>query len=100
MGLYGLLILYRGEVLNVINFERKKMLPLTQNELNLHQGATTCYICGKLFLEKIDRDKNYQKIRDHCHFIGKWIGPAHSICNLRFNVPNEIPVVFHNFAKL
>ena len=28
--------LYRGEEINVITFERKKMLPLTQNELNLH----------------------------------------------------------------
>ena len=23
------------------------------------------------------------------------LGVAHSICNLEFNVPNEIPVVFH-----
>ena len=36
------------------------------------------------------------EIRDHCHFTGKRRGAAHSICNLRFNVSNEIPVVFHN----
>ena len=39
---------------------------------------------------------NYQKIRDHCHYIGKYRGAAHNICNLKFKVPNEIPVVFHN----
>ena len=32
-------------------------------------------------------DKNYRKVRDHCHFTGKYRGAAHSICNLRFNVP-------------
>ena len=36
------------------------MLPLTQNKLSLHQDATTCYICGKIFLKKIVREKNYQ----------------------------------------
>ena len=39
---------------------------------------------------------NYQKVRDHCHYTGKYRGAAHSICNLKFNVPSEIPVVFHN----
>ena len=24
------------------------------------------------------------------------VGAAHSICNLKFDVPNEIPVFFHN----
>ena len=60
MSLYELLILYCGEVIIGINFERKKMLPLTQNKLSLPQDATTCYICGKIFLEKIAREKNYQ----------------------------------------
>ena len=29
-------------------------------------------------------------------FSGKYRGAAHRICNLRFNVPNEIALVFHN----
>ena len=39
---------------------------------------------------------NYWKVRDHCHYTGKYRDTAHSICNLRFDVPNEIPVAFHN----
>ena len=39
------------------------------------------------------KDKNYRKVRDHCHFTGKYRGAAHSICNLRSNVPIEISVV-------
>ena len=50
----------------------------------------------KIFHKKLFEDMNYQKVRDHCHYIGKYRGAAHNICNLKFKVPNEIPVVFHN----
>ena len=38
----------------------------------------------------------YQKVRDHCHYIGKFREAAHSICNLNFKVPQEIRVKIHN----
>ena len=38
----------------------------------------------------------YRKVRDHCHYTGKYRGAAYSICNLEFNVPNKIFVIFHN----
>ena len=37
-----------------------------------------------------------QKVRDHCHYTGKFRGAAYSICNLRYKTPREIPVLFHN----
>ena len=37
-----------------------------------------------------------QKVRYHCHYTGKYRGAAHSICNLRYKIPKEISVVFHN----
>ena len=40
--------------------------------------------------------KLYHKVRDHCHCTGKFKGAAHSISNLRYKTPKEIPVVFHN----
>ena len=40
--------------------------------------------------------KKLQKVRDHCHYTGKYRGAAHNICNLRYKVPKEFPVVFHN----
>ena len=40
--------------------------------------------------------QNYRKVRDHCHYTGRYKGAAHSICNLKFHAPNEVPVVFHN----
>ena len=41
-------------------------------------------------------NKKYPKVRDHCHYTGKFREAAHSICNLRYKTPKEIPVVFHN----
>ena len=40
--------------------------------------------------------KNIIKVRVHCHYTGKYRGAAHNICNLRYKVSKEIPVVFHN----
>ena len=37
--------------------------------------------------------KNF-KVKDHCHYTGKYRGAAHDICNLRYKTPKEIPVVF------
>ena len=53
----------------------------------------------KIVHEKLFNDINYRKIRDHCHYADKNKGPAQSICNLKFNVPIEILVVFHNFQN-
>ena len=35
-------------------------------------------------------------MRDHCHYTGKYRGAVHNICNLRYKIPKEIPIVFHN----
>ena len=40
--------------------------------------------------------KKHYKVKDHCHYKGKYRGAAHNICNLRYRIPKEIPIVFHN----
>ena len=72
------------------------MLLLTREELKSHEDAKVCYICGMRFLKNISKNINYWKVRDHCHYTGKYRDAAHSICNSKFNVPNEIAAVFHN----
>lgn len=52
--------------------------------------AEYCYLCSKLLL--------HDKVRDHCHFTGKYRGAAHSYCNLNFSVPKFVPIFFHNLA--
>ena len=61
----------REHTKNIINFEKKKMLPLTKEELESHQDTKVCYICGKRILKKLSKSINYQKVRDHCHYTGK-----------------------------
>ena len=47
------------------------------------------------FVKKIEdqhaENKNYRKLRDHCHHTDQYKGAAHSICNLKYSVPKEIP---------
>ena len=66
------------------------MIPLTTEEKIYHNEQGICYICKKEF------DKKNYKVRDHCHYTGKYRGAAHNICNLRYKIPKEILVVFHN----
>ena len=77
----------------IINYEKKKIIPLTKEEKINYNDQQICNICKKEF-DKSDK-KNY-KVRDHCHYTGKYRGAAHNICNLRYKVLKEIPVVFHN----
>ena len=77
----------------IINYEKKKIIPLTTEEKINYNDQKVCFICNKEF-DTIEK-KNY-KVRDHCHYTGKYRGAAHNICNLRYKVPKEIPVVFHN----
>ena len=90
----------RGNAQNIIDFVKKKMFTLTKEELKSHQDETVCYISGKKIIKRFANDKNYRKVKDHCHYTGKYRGAAHSVCNLKFNVPNEIPLVFHNGSNL
>ena len=80
---------------SITYFEKKKMLPLTRKELKSYIDADVCYICGIKFLKSLSKNINYGKVRDHCHYTGQYRGAAHSICNFKFKVLNEISVVFH-----
>ena len=68
------------------------MEPLTKAQLKAYNRATKCHICFKPFRE------GNRKVRDRCHYSGKYRGAAHSLCNLQYNIPSYIPVVFHNLA--
>ena len=85
----------REHTKKIINYEKKYMIPLTKKEEKHHNKQKVCYICKKKF-NADDSDKKHYKVRDHCHHTGKYRGAAHNICSLRYRIPKEMPMVFHN----
>ena len=84
----------RNEAMEIFNYEKKKMIPLTDEEKEFYEKEKVCYICKKEF----STDKKYHKVRGHCHYTRKFRGAAHNNCNLRYKILKEIPVVFHNWS--
>ena len=76
---------------------QKAMSPLTKEEVLEYNKAKECHICFKGFARNND-DRSFRKVRDHCHYSGLYRGAAHASCNLRYKIPNYIPVIFHNLA--
>ena len=72
-------------------YQKTKPLVLTKEEEKEFQSATICHICE----EKLSTDKK-SKVRDHCHFTGKYRGAAHNKCNLSCRKPMILPVIIHN----
>ena len=60
----------REHISKVINYEKKKMIPLTTEEKIYHNKQKICYISKKEFN---NNDKKNYKERDHCHYTGKYL---------------------------
>ena len=73
-------------------FPEKPMKPLTPEQWRKFNKTTKCHICFKEFQEL------NPKVKDNCHYTGKYRGPTHSICNLRYKIPSYVPIVFHNLS--
>ena len=39
------------------------------------------------------KDLDNDKVKGHCYFTSKYRGAAHSKCNLKHNIPKNIPVI-------
>ena len=88
----------KRRAMKIINYEKKEMIPLTYEENKSYKEQEACHICKEKFcMDKDDENyKNKRKVKDHCHYTGKFRGAAHSDCNLKYKVPNNIPIVIHN----
>ncbi|XP_022784275.1 uncharacterized protein LOC111324871 [Stylophora pistillata] len=74
------------------NHPPKKMI-FTDGDAKIFEKATCCWICEEDFMA------GEEKVRDHCHYTGKFRGAAHDECNLKFRRPKFTPVIFHNLAN-
>ena len=55
----------REHVTKIINYEKKKMIPLTAEEKICHNKQKICYKCKKEFN---NNDKKNYNVRDRCHY--------------------------------
>ena len=72
----------------IVGFKRKFITPLTKDEEDSYDKKNACHICMK--------DLDSDKVKDYCYFTGKYRGAAHNTCNLKYKIPKNIPVIFHN----
>ena len=95
--------LLKDHTMETINHEEKEMIQLTDEENKSYDEQEVCHVYKKrIFLDENDENENdekikkHQKVKVHCYYTGKFRGAAHSICNLRYKVPKNIPIVIHN----
>ena len=77
-----------------LSLPKKEMIPLSSEEWKKFHGSEVCWLCKGKFGEK-----TFSKVRDHCHYTGKFRGAAHQSCNLKFKRPKFTPVFFHNLQN-
>ena len=75
------------------SFPEVPMKPLTPKEMDRYKRLERCHICFKPFKE------DNAKVRDHCHYTGRYRGPAHTKRNLQYKIASYIPIVFHNLSE-
>ena len=76
----------KEDATKIINYEKKEMIPLTDEESKSYKKQKICYIYKKGFSTD-DNNKKYDKVRNHCHYTKKYRGTVHSTFNLRYKTP-------------
>ena len=88
---------FRDHAFKIINFEKKKMIPLTNKQQGLYENTKICCICKKIFEHKCTNN-------NPCHYTSIY---RCNLCLLYMQfkiqyiqyIPKNIPVVFHNRSK-
>ena len=86
---------YLEEDIKMIANIPKRCIIFKDKEREQFEKETRCWICKGEF---DDKDKNKEKVKDHCHYTGRYRGAAHNKCNLDYRRPDFTPVVFHNLS--
>ena len=76
------------KIISELGNEKMKIMEEEEEEF---KQASNCWICRK----KLNLE---DRVRDHCHYTGRYRGAAHNTCNLKYSKPNNISVFFHNLT--
>ena len=68
-----------------------KELVMTKEGNEDFENSTKCWFCDNDYID------SGVKVRDHCHFTGKYRGSAHRDYKINVKLNRKIPVVFHGF---
>ena len=49
-----------------------------------------------IFVKKDAANEKYHNVKDHCHYTGEYRDATHNICNLKYSLLKEMPIVFRN----
>lgn len=71
-------------------YRDNKPMTMTDEDKESFATSTLCHICGGALGE--------DKERDHDYLAGRHRGAAHNQCNLDFQLPKYVPIVFHNLS--
>ena len=63
------------------------MIPLTNEQQELYEQGKICYNWEKIE-HQYTNDKNFHKVRNPCHYTGKYKGAAYS----NYSIPKEVLV--------
>ncbi|XP_060855571.1 uncharacterized protein LOC132933276 [Metopolophium dirhodum] len=82
-----------GNEINKIYQINTPMDKLTDKEEQRFQRTKFCQKCSKHF-----KNNNLVKVRDHCHFTGKYRQCLCLQCNFEITSPSFVPIFFHNLS--
>ena len=77
------------DVKTIANIKPKEVIFMEEDKKQFNESLL-CWICKEPF--------KGNKVRDHCHYTGRYRGAACNSCNLKYRKPKFIPVVFHNLS--
>ena len=64
-----------------------KKLIMTSEDEEICNNSHICWISKQ--------ELNIDKVRDHCHITGRFIGAANNKCNINLRLPKNLPIIFH-----
>ena len=81
------------EKLSKYFYQQKRKFPSFLGTAPPRDAWSKCWICN------VDFNNDNEKVLDHCHYNGQFIGYAHSACKLNRRTLNYTPVIAHNMMN-
>ena len=80
----------REHIMKIINFKKKTMKLLTKEQQESYKNANICYIFKEEFKNKYVKNKIYSKVKDHCHYRGKYQNCKTEVLRIAYVIYNIV----------